>query len=190
MLGTIAIPRIGLDAHLQQGIALAAIDRGPGHWPGTAMPGELGNVVVAGHRTTYTAAVPRPRPAATGRPGRVRRRREDLDLPPPGAIVIVPADAVDIAAQSYAHTATLFACHPPGQATQRIVAKLRLLDATGAPGRPRPRAPPIERGQPVRRPRPHRRPAALGPRSDLAAVEEAGPVGLRLASRRPRWRRR
>ena len=38
---------------------------------------------------------------------------------------------VDIAAQSYAHTATLFACHPPGEATERIVAKLRLLDKAG-----------------------------------------------------------
>jgi sortase A len=132
VLGTIAIPRIGLDTHLQQGIALAAIDLGPGHWPGTAMPGGLGNVVVAGHRVTHTHPF------------------RDLDQLRPGdpvvfvigakvwtyrtrTTVIVPADAVDIAAQSYAHTATLFACHPPGQATQRIVAKLRLVDAAGRP---------------------------------------------------------
>jgi sortase A len=132
VLGTITIPRIGLDTHLQQGIALAAIDLGPGHWPGTAMPGELGNVVVAGHRVTHTHPF------------------RDLDQLRPGdpvvfvvggktwtyrtrATVIVPANAVDIAVQSYAHTATLFACHPPGQATQRIVAKLRLVDAAGRP---------------------------------------------------------
>ena len=29
------------------------LDRGPGHWPGTAMPGEVGNVVVGGHRTSH-----------------------------------------------------------------------------------------------------------------------------------------
>ncbi len=145
VLGTIAIPRIGLDTHLQQGIAFAAIDLGPGHWPGTAMPGQLGNVVVAGHRVTHTHPF------------------RDLDQLRPGdpvvfvvdgktwtyrtrATVIVPADAVDIAAQSYAHTATLFACHPPGEATQRIVAKLQLLDAAGRPVDPDRALPPIGEG--------------------------------------------
>jgi sortase A len=145
VLGTIAIPRIGLDTHLQQGMALAAIDLGPGHWPGTAMPGQLGNVVVAGHRVTYTHPF------------------RDLDQMRPGdsvvfviggkvwtyrtrATVIVPADAVDIAAQSYAHTATLFACHPPGQATQRIVTKLRLVDTAGRPVDPDRALPPIDQG--------------------------------------------
>ena len=36
-----------------EGIRLTTLDRGPGHWPGTAMPGELGNVVVAGHRVSH-----------------------------------------------------------------------------------------------------------------------------------------
>ena len=36
-----------------EGIRLSTLDRGPGHWPGTAMPGELGNVVVAGHRVSH-----------------------------------------------------------------------------------------------------------------------------------------
>ena len=26
---------------------------GPGHYPGTPLPGEAGNVAIAGHRTTY-----------------------------------------------------------------------------------------------------------------------------------------
>ena len=30
------------------------LDRGPGHWPGTAAPGGYGNVVVAGHRATFS----------------------------------------------------------------------------------------------------------------------------------------
>jgi LPXTG-site transpeptidase (sortase) family protein len=132
VLGTIALPTIGIEAHLQEGIALASLDRGPGHWPGTALPGQLGNLVVAGHRVTYTHPF------------------RDLDRLRPGdpvvfvigshvwtyrtrGTVVVPADAVDIAAQSYAHTATLFACHPPGQAIERIVAKLRLVDHAGRP---------------------------------------------------------
>lgn len=38
-LGTIGIPRIGLNHRIFQGISLRSIDRGPSHWPGTALPG-------------------------------------------------------------------------------------------------------------------------------------------------------
>jgi sortase A len=31
------------------------LKKGPGHYPGTSLPGQLGNVVVSGHRTTYLA---------------------------------------------------------------------------------------------------------------------------------------
>ena len=52
--GTLELPSIGVAQPLHEGVTLTAIDRGPSHWPGTAMPGRLGNVVVAGHRTTHT----------------------------------------------------------------------------------------------------------------------------------------
>ena len=52
-LGTIEIPRIGLTRSMFEGIRLSTLNNGPGHWPGTAMPGELGNVVVAGHRVSH-----------------------------------------------------------------------------------------------------------------------------------------
>ena len=38
-LGTIEIPRIGLVHPIFEGVTLTTIDHGPGHWPGTAMPG-------------------------------------------------------------------------------------------------------------------------------------------------------
>ena len=38
-----------------QGVGLDDLQRGPGHYPGTALPGEKGNFAVAGHRTTYGA---------------------------------------------------------------------------------------------------------------------------------------
>lgn len=37
------------------GVTLTDLQRGPGHYPGTALPGEEGNFAVAGHRTTYGA---------------------------------------------------------------------------------------------------------------------------------------
>lgn len=135
VVGRIQIPAIGIDEDIQRGITLTAIDRGPGWWPGTAMPGEWGNVVVAAHRTTHS------KPFA------------DLHLLEPDdhvifttdagtftyevrGTIVVPGDWIDIAVQSEARTATLFACHPPGSDTERIVAKLRLLNPDGTPADP------------------------------------------------------
>ncbi len=38
-----------------EGTSVGALQRGPGHYVNTAMPGQDGNFVVAGHRTTYGA---------------------------------------------------------------------------------------------------------------------------------------
>lgn len=145
VIGTIALPRIGVTADIQEGITLTAINRGPGHWPNTAQPGALGNVVVAGHRTTYSKPFNRLNELQPGDLVTMTTGDGRFDYQVRG-IVIVPGEAVDIATQSYAHTATLFACHPPGSARQRIVAKLRLLDATGAPVDPDSALPPLEAG--------------------------------------------
>jgi len=145
VLGTIALPSIGIEANLQEGIALAAIDLGPGHWPGTALPGELGNLVVAGHRVTHTHPFRNLDRLRPGDPVVFVVESQVWTYRTRGTIV-VPADAVDIATQSYAHTATLFACHPPGQATERIVAKLRLVDHTGRPVDPDEALPRLDEG--------------------------------------------
>ena len=38
-----------------EGVAHSDLKQGPGHYPGTALPGEVGNMVISGHRTTYGA---------------------------------------------------------------------------------------------------------------------------------------
>lgn len=143
VLGTIEIPKIDLTAELQQGVTLTAINRGPGWWPGTAMPGELGNAVVAGHRTTYSKPF--------GRLDELEAGDQVIFTTAAGrsvyevrGVIVVPGDWIDIAAQSEAHTATLFACHPPGSARERIVAKLRLLDPDGTPADPDSALPPLD----------------------------------------------
>ena len=124
-VGQIEIPRLGLARTMYEGVRLSTLDLGPGHWPGTAMPGDLGNVVVAGHRVSHNQDF------------------RDLDQLAAGdevifqtdagrhvyrvvATEIVNPDAIWIVDQAYAHTATLFACHPPGSISQRIVVHLEL----------------------------------------------------------------
>jgi sortase A len=49
------VPRFGADYApvIVEGAGEAQLQEGPGHYPGTAMPGEIGNFVISGHRTTY-----------------------------------------------------------------------------------------------------------------------------------------
>jgi sortase A len=119
-LGRITIPKLGVDMTMYEGIRMPTLDNGPGHWPGSAMPGEAGNVVVAGHRTTKH---------------KVFRNVDQLE--PGDEIVfhdasgthtytvrhteIVQPDAVWIVNPTATPTATLFACHPPGSTRERIV---------------------------------------------------------------------
>jgi sortase A len=128
--GTLALPTLGVSQPLHESVTLTAINRGPSHWPGTAMPGEVGNVVVAGHRTTHTKPF------------------YDLDKLVPGdplvftmndgtvwtyeltGVEIVGPDAMHIVDQKRELAATLFACHPLGSAAQRIVARFALVGAT------------------------------------------------------------
>ncbi len=122
-LGTIEIPRINVTKSIYEGVTLTTLDRGPGHWPGTAMPGQVGNVVIAGHRVSHDKPF---RHLEQLEPG------DDVILTTPdgrfvykvtGTEIVLP-DALRIIDQTPDQTATLFACTPPGSTRQRIVIHL------------------------------------------------------------------
>ena len=49
------IPAIDLDWLVFEGVDRATLKKGPGHMPWTPLPGQPGNAVISGHRTTYGA---------------------------------------------------------------------------------------------------------------------------------------
>lgn len=51
----ILIPKIGVEWIVHEGTDIPSMRRGPGHYPGTSLPGEPGLCLIAGHRTTYGA---------------------------------------------------------------------------------------------------------------------------------------
>lgn len=52
--GLLSIPRIGLDeVVVYEGTDRDTLRDGPGHIEGTPLPGQVGNAVLSGHRTTY-----------------------------------------------------------------------------------------------------------------------------------------
>jgi sortase A len=52
LLGRVTIPRLGLSAIVREGVGKDTLGLAVGHVPGTAMPGQHGNVGIAGHRDT------------------------------------------------------------------------------------------------------------------------------------------
>jgi sortase A len=52
-LGRIEIARIGVAAMILEGVDERTLRRAVGHFPGTALPGQPGNVAIAGHRDTF-----------------------------------------------------------------------------------------------------------------------------------------
>jgi sortase A len=119
-VGSLAIPKLGVDTTMYEGIRLATFDVGPGHWPGSAMPGEVGNVVIGGHRTSKNRIFrnvdqlePGDEIVFRDEVGEHRYLVDRVEIVEPSAMWII--DPTDTA------TATLFACHPPGSTAQRIV---------------------------------------------------------------------
>ncbi len=54
-VGRISIPHIGAAFDVVEGTDESSLEKGPGHYPQTALPGQGQTVGVAGHRTTYLA---------------------------------------------------------------------------------------------------------------------------------------
>jgi sortase A len=124
-LGRISIPKLGIEAPLLEGIRLTTLDNGPGHWPGTAMPGEVGNVVVAGHRTSHGAPFRDIDQLVAGDVVVFTTSAGVIEYTVTGTQIVEP-DAIWIVDPTDTPTATLFACHPPGSTRQRIVVNLEL----------------------------------------------------------------
>lgn len=57
VLGRIAIPRLGVTVAILEGTTSKTLRLGVGHIEGTAVPGERGNIGIAGHRDTYFRAL-------------------------------------------------------------------------------------------------------------------------------------
>lgn len=128
-LTRITIPSIEVDVVVVEGTTASALRAGAGHYPSTPLPCEVGNVAIAGHRTTY------------GRPF------HDLDKLGPGDIIgletpigectyevseepfVVTPDRVDVVANTPEKASlTLTTCHPKGSARERLVVKADMIN--------------------------------------------------------------
>ena len=134
MVARLIIPRLGLDTPVYEGDTLDIIDHGPGHFPWTALPGRVGNVVIAGHRVTHSRPFRNLDQLQPGDTATFETATGSYTYTFTGHDIVTPTD-VHIANQGAEYKATLFACHPPGSARYRIVAYFTLASAP-EPGQP------------------------------------------------------
>ena len=124
-MGRIAMPRIGVSEVFVEGTGSGDLRKGPGHYPGTPLPGEHGTVAIAGHRTTYGAPF---RQIDELEPG----DRIELRMPYGDFIYrvertrIVPPTETSVTDRVDHDRLILSACHPLYSAAQRIVVFARL----------------------------------------------------------------
>lgn len=125
-LGELRIPALGLDVELGNGVDPVTLERGPGHWTGTPMPGQVGNAVVSGHRTTHTAPFHELDELTAGDEIVVTSAAGQSTTFSVTEVLVVPVEDYTsvVLAQPEdpsARELTLFACHPEGSLTHRIV---------------------------------------------------------------------
>lgn len=130
-LTRIQIPAISVDDIVVEGTSESALRAGAGHYPSTPLPGEEGNVAIAGHRTTF------------GKPfanlDRLKKGDEVVLETPIGThryrlsedpYVVEAGDWRPIT-QTAGSTLTLTTCNPKGSARQRLIVKAQLESSTG-----------------------------------------------------------
>jgi sortase A len=123
----IVIPSIEMDHVVWEGVEREDLKNGPGHMPWTALPGQPGNAVISGHRTTYGAPffsldeleVGDSITMETATGSHVYEVRE---------ILIVDPTAVEVTEFRDGAWLTLTTCHPVYSAAQRLVIHAELVE--------------------------------------------------------------
>ncbi len=126
-LTRIEIPKIGLDTIVVAGTSQEALKAGAGHYPQTPLPGEKGNVAIAGHRTTHgrpfnqvDALAPGDKIVLTTPVGRFiyEVAQAPWITDPFDWSVIEPSDEPLL---------TLTTCHPKGSDRKRLIVRAQLV---------------------------------------------------------------
>ena len=134
LVGRITIPSIGVSKYVVAGVRLKDLERGPGLFPGSPLPGQKGNVAIAGHRTTFGAPFSR----IDELRGNERIILESKDgtftyiVNGEPKIVLATDTAVAKTTNPDSATVTLVSCYPKWTSTKRIVV-VATLDSTVLP---------------------------------------------------------
>jgi sortase A len=127
-LTRILIPDIDVNVVVVEGTTASALRAGAGHYPETPLPCEVGNVSIAGHRTTYGRPFHNVDQLQVG---------DEITLETPigtctyevnqAPFPVTPTTLEVVANTPEEATLTLTTCHPKGSARQRLIVKATLV---------------------------------------------------------------
>jgi sortase A len=121
------MPSIGVSSIVVAGTDTASLRRGPGHYPGTPLPGARGTVAIAGHRTTYGAPFRKLDQLDRGDAIEVRMPYGRFYYEVERRRIVAPT-ATWVTQRVGYDRLVLSACHPLYSAAERIVVFARLVD--------------------------------------------------------------
>ena len=138
-IAIIKIPKIGLDHVVVSGTDRISLQKGPGHYPNTPLPGQLGNSAIAGHRTTYGSPFARLDELAVGddiiletvRGTFVYKMSEPQKIVLPGDVSVIeprPDLEADPTGATLLPELTLTTCHPKFSAAKRMIVRASLVE--------------------------------------------------------------
>jgi sortase A len=126
------IPKIGVDKYVVEGVTESALRQGPGHYPGTPLPGEPGNAAIAGHRTTYGAPFYSLNELQQGDSIFVTTDKGAFHYTVDQIEIVKPTDVAVIGPTSD-NRLTLTTCNPRFSATSRLIVVAKLTDLPAIP---------------------------------------------------------
>jgi sortase A len=136
-IARLEIPRMDRDDFVVAGVGREELKKGPGHYPQTPMPGQLGNAAIAGHRTTYGGPFleidelePGDEIIVETPYGRFVYRTTTTEIVDPNNWQVIATVDPTVA------SLTLTSCHPVGTASERIIVHAELDLAQSDPPRP------------------------------------------------------
>jgi sortase A len=119
-VAVIKFPKINVEKTVVEGVSVSDLKKGPGHYPETPMPGHIGNVAVAGHRTTYGAPFYRLDELKSGDAILITTKEGQFKYKVTQSKVVGPDDS-SVLNPTADNRLTLTTCHPRFTASQRLV---------------------------------------------------------------------
>jgi sortase A len=131
----IEIPKIGLNRIIVEGAAAGDLAKGPGHFPETPLPGQLGNAAIAAHRTTHLAPFYDIDQLQPGDEINITTLNGRYVYRVTGSEVVSPDDyaAVIPTTDPAKATLTLVSCTPRYSSTNRIIVHAELVSSQSDP---------------------------------------------------------
>jgi sortase A len=125
-LGLLIIDKIELEAVLFEGVDRKTLKQGPGHMPWTPLPGQPGNAVLSGHRTTYGRPFYELDQLVVG---------DEIEVETAIGVSVYEVRVIDIVAPTDVYVTdpipgawlTLTTCHPRFSAAERLVIQAELV---------------------------------------------------------------